>query len=132
MDSKPIKGDVVYIGKFNDIEPLPGDNFGVQYVNPTPNAEAIVRGKLIKPFDISKHVIVDGTTFKNPDATNKANLWIVGDSYTESLEPYLFGMFENIQMYHHQVTRLDELEKLLAAADPKPQYALIVLIELHM
>ena len=56
-------------------------------------------------------------------------VWVVGDSFSHSLAPYLNATFKNVRYVGHWGDKLDNLPKELARADKKPDIILIERVE---
>ena len=121
--AKSFNGDLVSIAYLTNFTPFEGDNYEVEYQKPMPNALIKKAAGAPLAFTLGKMTDTDDTLFINPDATNHVNLWIVGDSFTQALQPFLFSAISNIQMYHIQNISAKQLEEKLKEAKEKPQYA---------
>ena len=75
------------------------------------------------------------SSFGHPKIVTTSNaltdkyIWVVGDSFSHSLTPYLNATFKNVKYVGHWVDKLDNLPKELAKADKKPDIILIERVE---
>ncbi|UXM96568.1 hypothetical protein N5853_13600 (plasmid) [Bartonella sp. HY329] len=126
---KARNGDLVSIASLTSITLVDDDNYSVKYRSPSPHAKLIKEDGTETQFDLDTIATTDNNIIINPDATNQVNLWIVGDSFTGSIQPFLAGAISHIEMMHIQKNTASDIAQRLANAKEKPQYALIVLVE---
>ena len=71
-----------------------------------------------------------GTSWKgavrNEQGFNDLVVWVVGDSFTNLIKPYLNASFSNIKYLGHWSSTIDELPSILSESDEKPDLVLIV------
>ncbi|UXN08041.1 alginate O-acetyltransferase AlgX-related protein [Bartonella sp. HY761] len=127
--AKSFAGDIVSIANLTTIPLIDDDNYIIKYKSPTPNAKLKKEDGSETQFDLGTIATTDNNIIINPDAANQVDLWIVGDSFTGAIQPFLAGAISHIEMMHIQKNSPDEIAKRLANAKKKPRFALIVLVE---
>lgn len=74
-----------------------------------------------------------GTTWegvvKNKKALNNLSVWVLGDSFTNIVKPYLNASFSNIRYLGHWKDNIDKLPSLLSESAEKPDLVLVVRVE---
>ena len=68
-------------------------------------------------------------TVRNEQGFNDLVVWVVGDSFANSIKPYLNASFSNIKYLGHWSSTIDELPSILSESDEKPDLMLIVRVE---
>lgn len=68
-------------------------------------------------------------TVINEQGLNDLVVWVVGDSFLNSVKPYLNASFSNITYLGHWNSTIDELPTILSESDEKPDLVLIVRVE---
>lgn len=127
--TKSLTGDIVSIANLITIPLIDDDNYSVRYKSLSPSAKLIKEDGSEVAFPFGAIATTDNNILINQDASNQTNLWIVGDSFTGSLVPFLSSAISHIEMMHIQKNSPDEIAKRLEIAKEKPRFALIVLVE---
>ena len=74
-----------------------------------------------------------GTTWegvvKNKKALNNLSVWVLGDSFTKIVKPYLNASFSNIRYLGHWKGNIDKLPSLLSESAEKPDLVLVIRVE---
>ena len=68
-------------------------------------------------------------TVRNEQGSNDLVVWVVGDSFTSSLKPYLNASFSKIKYLGHWSSTIDDLLTILSESDEKPDLVLVVRVE---
>ena len=118
---KPYSGDLIRISKLVDFPLHPEDNWDVVWKEKPVWIEEEVQGKPSDPFPIAK--------VTNPQPLSDQYIWVVGDSFTSALRPYLNATFKKIDYLGHWSQKLDNLAADFEKADKKPALIVIVRVE---
>ena len=119
------RGDLIELSKLSDFPLSIGDEWIFTVLNDsdleiTPNTEQK------DPFNIF------GTRWesvvKNAKGLNDLSVWVVGDSFTDAVKPYLNASFREIR-YLRQARKLNDLPLLLRESSKKPDLVLVVRVE---
>ncbi|MGV0036051.1 MAG: hypothetical protein ACNYPE_14235, partial [Candidatus Azotimanducaceae bacterium WSBS_2022_MAG_OTU7] len=65
----------------------------------------------------------------NPSPPNDMTVWVIGDSFTTALRPYLNATFKEVRYVSHWYKKLSTLPLELQKADKKPDLVLVVKVE---
>ena len=68
-------------------------------------------------------------TVRNEQGFNDLVVWVVGDSFTNSIKPYLNASFSNIKYLGQWSSTIDDLPTILSESDEKPDLVLVVRVE---
>lgn len=68
-------------------------------------------------------------TVKNEQGLNDLSVWVVGDSFANSIKPYLNASFSNIKYMGHWDSNIDDLPSILSESNEKPDLLFIVRVE---
>ncbi len=122
LSNHPFKGGLMGISELNDHPLHLGDNWGYKIIG---NNE-IVRQKLevqtINSFGWQGLVT-------NSSPLNDMTVWVIGDSFTTALRPYLNATFKEVRYVGHWHNNMSALPLELQKADAKPDLVLVVKVE---
>ncbi len=65
----------------------------------------------------------------NPEPLSPKHVWVVGDSFTGSIKPYLNATFSEVHYIQRRNNTLKQLPEELAHADKKPDMIIIIRVE---
>lgn len=116
------EGDLIGISKLEKFPLSKFDNWVLKWDKEVISSEKILPNEYESSFGNPKIV----TT---PNALTDKYIWVVGDSFSHSLTPYLNATFKNVKYVGHWRDKLDNLPKELAKADKKPDIILIERVE---
>ena len=68
-------------------------------------------------------------TIRNQQGVDDLVVWVVGDSFTNSIKPYLNSSFSNIKYLGHWSSTIDDLPTILSESNEKPDLVLVVRVE---
>lgn len=80
--------------------------------------------ELVRTEEFGKQEVV-----YNSDPIIDQKVWVVGDSFTEAIEPYLEATFREVHYLGHWRKRLNDLSDDLLNASEKPDLVLVVRVE---
>ena len=66
---------------------------------------------------------------KNAKGLNDLSVWVVGDSFTGAVKPYLNASFREVRYLGHWSQKLNDLPLLLSESSEKPDLVLVVRVE---
>ena len=69
-----------------------------------------------------------GTT-RNNNALNDLKVWVIGDSFTSALRPFIEASFKEVKYIGHWSNKLDSLDAELANSKEKPDLVFVVRVE---
>lgn len=125
IDFKPgpeYEGDLIGISKLEDFPLSKLDNWVLNWDKKALSIERELPDEHESPFGHPKMVTTS-------NALTDKYVWVVGDSFSHSLAPYLNATFKNVRYVGHWGDKLDNLPKELAKADKKPDIILIERVE---
>ena len=65
----------------------------------------------------------------NTSALNDLSVWVIGDSFTEPVRPYIEASFKEVRYIGHWRRHVDSLASVLSSSTEKPDLVLIVRVE---
>lgn len=116
------KGDLIGISKLEDFELSLLDNWEVQWIDQPISQEQEVANEHESPFGNPSVVTTQNALTDN-------YVWVVGDSFSQSLKPYLNATFKEVYYMGHWSEKLEGLAKELDKADRKPDMIIIERVE---
>ena len=125
-NTKTRGGDLIGISKLNDFPLSVGDDWKFTVLN-----ESDLE---IMPKSEQKASNISGTyhledVLKNNKGLNDLSVWVVGDSFTNAVKPYLNASFREIRYLGHWSSNLNNLPLLLSESSKKPDLILVVRVE---
>jgi hypothetical protein len=116
------RGDLIGISKLSNFPLSDGDDW---------------RFKILSESKISKEKFKDHpkNTFgwkgkvSNTKALNDMSVWVIGDSFTSAIRPYIEASFSDVRYIDHWGPKLDVLPSELALSAEKPDLILVVRVE---
>lgn len=122
ISSKKHAGDLIEISKLKEFPLKTGDNFEAIFKEKSDLIEMDIQGERESPFG-SKSIIFN----KNP--LSDKYVWVVGDSFTGLLRPYLNATFKEVRYLGHWGKTQNNLPEEIIKAERKPDLILIVRVE---
>ena len=116
------RGDLVDIAKFKDFPLHAEDNWDVIWKNLPVLVEKEIPDEQKTSFGSPAIV-----TNQNP--LSNMTIWVVGDSFTNSLKQYFNATFKEVRYVGHWSEKLKGLAADLANADKKPDMIIVVKVE---
>ena len=116
------EGDLIGISKLEKFPLSKLDNWVLNWDKEAISIEKILPDEHESSFGHPKIVTTS-------NALTDKYIWVVGDSFSHSLTPYLNATFKNVKYVGHWADKLDNLPKELAKADKKPDIILIERVE---
>jgi len=115
-------GDLIGISKLTNFPLSPLDNWDVIWSEPPVWVEKVIPSE-------QKTTFGDVALVTNYKAISKKYVWVVGDSFAESLKPYFNATFHNVRYVGHWKQKLKMLPKEIIKAERKPDLIVIVRVE---
>lgn len=115
-------GDLIRISKLQDFPLHADDNWDVIWKNKSTLSESDIADEQKTAFGSAKVVI-------NSKPLSSKYVWVVGDSFTEALKPYLNATFKEVRYIGHWSDKLKDLPDILDKADRKPDMIIVVRVE---
>ena len=124
--TKTRRGDLIDISKLSDFPLSVGDDWKFTVLNEsdlkiTPKAE---QNDSFNIFGTRWEGVV-----KNAKGLNDLSVWVVGDSFTNAVKPYLNASFREVRYLGHWSPKLNDLPLLLSESSEKPDLVLVVRVE---
>ena len=116
------KGDLISISKLDNYPLTPSDNWVAKWDETPISVEKRLPNEHESAFGSPKNII---TT----NALTDKSVWIVGDSFSKGVEPYLNATFKEVRYIGHWSEKLDNLSDELAKANKKPDIIIIERVE---
>lgn len=118
----PLAGDLVSSFQLKDFPLHSGDNWNIVWKNKPLLREKEIQGEQKTAFGLS-------TVVTNTNPLVDKYIWVIGDSYANSLRQYLNASFKEVRYIGHWSDKLKELPMELESADRKPDIIVIVRVE---
>lgn len=115
-------GDLIDIAKLKKFPLHAEDNWDVIWTNTPVWTETEIPNQEKTQFGVASIVT-------NQNSLSDQYIWVVGDSFTESLRKYFNATFKEVHYIGHWDRKLKELPDDLARADRKPDMVIIVRVE---
>lgn len=122
QSSTPHNGDLIGISNLKNFPLYIGDSWDVIWKNKPNWIESDIPDEQKTAFGSSKVVI------NNNPLSNKY-VWVIGDSFTDSLKQYFNATFKEVRYVGHWNDKLKDLPELLDKADRKPDMVIVVRVE---
>ena len=113
---------MISISKLDNYPLTPSDNWVAKWDETPISVEKRLPNEHESAFGSPKNII---TT----NALTDKSVWIVGDSFSKGLEPYLNATFKEVRYIGHWSEKLDNLSDELAKANKKPDIIIIERVE---
>jgi hypothetical protein len=118
--SNPIQGDLVAISGLRDFPIQGGDNWDVIWKDgKTWSVEVSIKNGLFNN-------VVNSTNEKAP--SNKT-VWVIGDSFSTAVNPYLFATFKRVSYIGSWRQNIGSLPEKLRESDVKPDLIIVISTE---
>ncbi len=124
QQGKTRSGDLIGISKLQNFPLEPGDNWEIVWKNEPKWTE----NELISDKD-QEGVIGKLAIVTNEKPLADKTIWVVGDSFTNTLRQYFNATFREVRYIGHWSQKLSELPKELATATNKPDMIVVVRVE---
>lgn len=115
-------GDLISIAKLKDFPLHPEDNWDVAFLNKPVWKEELVPNEEKTTFGLA-------TIVRNQNPLSDKYIWVVGDSFTNSLRQYFNATFKEVRYVGHWDHKHKGLASDLSQADRKPDIVVIVRVE---
>lgn len=116
------KGDLIGISKLEDFPLSLLDTWKIIWKNKPISQEQEISNEHDSAFGNPSVVITE-------NALVDKYVWVVGDSFSQSLKPYLNATFKEVRYIGHWSEKLDSLPKELAKESKKPDIVIIERVE---
>lgn len=116
------RGDLINISKLYDFPLTLGDGWVMQWNEQVSWSSTPIPNQPESPFGASEVIT---NHFPLSDKT----VWVIGDSFTYGLRPYLNATFKEVRYIGHWNSHLATLSSDLQKADKKPDLVLVVRVE---
>ncbi|WP_198298101.1 acyltransferase family protein [Vibrio gazogenes] len=120
------KGDLIGISNLNDF-PIHTDDNWSQSVLSDERLEIVPNPEQADPSNMYK-TGWEGVV-KNKQGLNKLVVWVLGDSFANSIKPYLNASFSNVKYLGHWHHNIDVLPSMISDSIEKPDLVFIVRVE---
>ena len=115
-------GDLIEISKLSDFHLIPDDDWSFEILNESQIHKEKFEDKQTDPFGWK------GRAF-NTKALNNISVWVLGDSFTTGLRPYIEASFKEVHYVGHWSDELVLLPSKLAKSSEKPDLILVIKAE---
>ena len=122
QSGKKYSGDLIRISKSKDF-PLGDDddwNYKISVDSQIAREELIDQPK--DDFGWKGKVV-------NEKALNNMSVWVIGDSFTNAIRPYIEASFKEVRYIGYWTTKLNSLPLELTNSDEKPDFILVEMVE---
>ena len=113
------RGDLIEISKLTDFPLHEDDNWNIEFINQPVLSRQSIGNEPESPFGASEVV-------RNKNPLSDQLIWVIGDSYTHHLRPYLNATFREIHYLGHTDNKLKQLASDLGKAHEKPNLVIVV------
>lgn len=119
---EPHSGDLVGISQLDDFPVAIGDNWQIEW-DSDPDLE-------FKPLpNLPETSFVRDEIVTNKSPLSEQTVWVIGDSFTNAVAPYIDATFAEVHYLGHWDSKLRTLPKKLLAAKEKPNLIIVVRVE---
>lgn len=116
------KGDLISISKLNNFPIHAGDNWKYRIMADSQRVREEFKNEPKDPIGWKGKVV-------NSKALNEISVWVIGDSFTEALRPYIEVSFKEVRYLGLWNHKLNSLPSELSNSDEKPDLVIIVRVE---
>ncbi|CUB03422.1 acyltransferase family protein [Marinomonas fungiae] len=116
------KGDLIYISKLYNFPLSLGDGWNIKWNRDISLSSTSITDQPETSFGVSEVVT-------NHSPLSEKTVWVIGDSFTAGLRPYLNATFKEVRYIGHWAYNLDTLSSVLQRAENKPDLVLVVRVE---
>ena len=121
INSTPRSGDLIGIAKLNNFPLHPEDNWDIVWKNTLSLTEQEIP-------DEQKSTMGSATIVTNKKPLSDKYIWVVGDSFTEALKPFINATFKEVRYLGHW-HKLKDLPLALTQATRKPDMIIVIRVE---
>ena len=115
-------GDLISISKLQNFPLHVEDNWEVVWKNKSTWTESDIADEQKTAFGSAKVVI-------NSKPLSNKYVWVVGDSFAETLKQYFNATFKEVRYIGHWGDKLKDLPEILDKADRKPDLIVVIRVE---
>lgn len=120
--STPHSGDLINISGLEGFPITTGDNWQIEWAS-KPNLKIkLLANQPNTPFGQSRIVVNDAPLSDDI-------VWVIGDSFTNAIAPYIDATFKEVHYLGHWDTNLNTLPEYLKSAKEKPDLIIVIRVE---
>ena len=116
------RGDLIKISKLSEFQLSDGDDWDFKILDESKISKKEFKNQSKNSFGWKGKV-------SNSKALNDMSVWVIGDSFTSAIRPYMDASFKSVRYIGHWNTKLNSLSSELALSAEKPDLVLIVRVE---
>jgi len=117
-------GDLEIIGSLAPSDARANDNFDVVW-----EKDIHIAYKNVDYLRGSSNNLISASVIENSNPVQDSTIWIVGDSFSGHIIPFLARCFANTVFYPFTIEEFDNLKNAYAQASNKPSIVIIELVE---
>lgn len=119
---EPYFGDLVEISQLDTVRVTTGDNWQIEWAS-DPDLEVVPLTNLPETSFGSTEIVV------NMAPLSEETVWVVGDSFTSALRPYINATFREVHYLGHWDEKLRTLPEELLQSKAKPDIVIVIRVE---
>ena len=118
----PHSGDLITISELEGFPLTTGDSWQIEWAAEPDLETKTLANQPETPFGSTKVVM-------NNAPLSEQTVWVIGDSFTTAIAPYIDATFEEIHYLGHWNEKLHTLPQDLANAEEKPDLIIVIRVE---
>ena len=119
---EPYSGDLITISELEDFAVTTGDNWQIEWAD-SPNLE-------IRPLaNMPETSFGRAEIVKNNAPLSQQTVWVIGDSFTNALSPFIDATFKEVHYLGHWNSELQALPEAFMNAEVKPDLIIVIRVE---
>lgn len=122
QSKKKISGSLIRLSKLNDFPLKDDDDWNYKMLDDSQITRIELKNQAKDPFRWRGKVL-------NEKALNDISVWVIGDSFTTSIRPFIEALFKEVSYIGHWNKKLKSLPSELADSAEKPDLIIVVRAE---
>lgn len=118
----PHTGDLIDISELEDFPMTTGDNWQIEWASEPDIETKPLMNQPETPFGRIEIVM-------NNAPLSEQTVWVIGDSFTNAIAPYINATFQEVHYLGHWNSKLHTLPQDLASAEEKPDLIIVIRVE---
>lgn len=118
----PYSGDLIKISELEDFPTTAGDSWQIKWASEPDLETKPLTNQPETSFGRAEIVM-------NSSSLSKQTVWVIGDSFTDAIAPYIDATFEEVHYLGHWNEKLLTLPQDLASAEEKPDIVIVIRVE---
>ena len=122
LSNKHKKGDLLSLSRLNNYDTYYDDDWDFKILSKSLISKNVLANKSNDSFGWKGDVY-------NKKALNNLSVWVIGDSFTSMVKPYINSSFRHVKYLGHWAEELNLITEKLSKVNKKPDLILILKVE---